>query len=111
MNNVCQRARDYLAAYAAKDLARISAMLAPDVYLRDWNISGAGKDFFIAETDKNFRAANKIEIHEVMMLNRGMTVAAQLEIYLDDKKESLDVVDVISFNESGEILGVRAYKS
>jgi ketosteroid isomerase-like protein len=38
-----ERFRAYIAAYARKDLAAIDAMLAPDVSLRDWNLSAQGK--------------------------------------------------------------------
>ncbi len=52
----------YLEAYAAKDLQRVSDMLADDVQLRDWKISVSGRNSAVAETEKNFQSANSIQI-------------------------------------------------
>jgi hypothetical protein len=46
--------------YANKNLEAISAMLAEEVHLRDWNISVFGKAKAIRETVKNFAEANPL---------------------------------------------------
>jgi hypothetical protein len=52
----------YLHLYANKNLEAISAMLAEEVHLRDWNISVFGKADAIRETAKNLAEAESIEI-------------------------------------------------
>jgi hypothetical protein len=46
--------RTYLQYYANKNLEAISAMLAEEVHLRDWNLSVFGRLEVLRETAKNF---------------------------------------------------------
>ena len=99
---------DYLAAYAAKDLARVAQMFAADIRLRDWKISVSGKEAAIAETDKNFRSALSIEIEVLSTYEAGDAVAGELRIVVD-RSEVLHVVDVLTFDAQGKISAIRAY--
>ena len=104
-----ERFSAYLAAYAAKDLAKISDMFAADVMLRDWKISVSGKDAALAETHKNFRSAGSIEIEILATYESGTGIAGELRIVVD-KSEVLYVVDVVSFDAQGRISSIRAYR-
>ncbi|MFM1956811.1 MAG: hypothetical protein RLZ41_210, partial [Actinomycetota bacterium] len=57
MNKRIDIVKQYLAAYAAKDIDAISVLISSDVKLQDWNIQGSGAEFFLAETAKNFDQA------------------------------------------------------
>jgi steroid delta-isomerase len=104
-----QLARDYLLAYAAKDIEAIGNLITSQVQLQDWNVSGEGAEFFLSETKKNFESAKSIEIQIRRLICSGAEVAAQLHIQVDGS-EGLEVVDVISFDDSGKITAIRAYK-
>ena len=98
----------YLEAYTAKDLQRVSDMLADDVLLRDWKISVAGRVTALAETEKNFQSADSIDIEILRTYEADDAVAGELKITVDGT-EVLHVVDVVSFNAAGKIQSIRAY--
>ncbi len=98
----------YLNSYADKDLTAIEAMFANDILLRDWKISVLGKEKALAETKKNFESANTIEIEILTTYENQNAVAAELKITVDDS-EVLYVVDVITFNATGQISAIKAY--
>ena len=98
----------YLDAYASKDLEAVAAMFADDVTLRDWKISVAGKDAAVAETAKNFAAADTIEIDILRTYAADQAIAGELRITVDSD-EILYVVDVVSFADDGKIQSIRAY--
>lgn len=101
--------RTYLHHYANKNLAAISAMLAEEVHLRDWNISVFGKAEAIRETAKNFAEAESIEIYILALYESTDTVAGELHIRVDGKID-LYVVDVVTFNAQGKVTAIRSYK-
>lgn len=101
--------RTYLHHYADKNLEAVSAMLAEDVHLRDWNISVHGKAEAVRETVKNFSQAESIEIRILAVYENEDTVAGELHIIVDSKID-LYVVDVITFNEQGKVTAIRSYK-
>ncbi|MBK7615230.1 MAG: nuclear transport factor 2 family protein [Burkholderiales bacterium] len=98
----------YLQAYARKDLPAIESMLSSDVRLCDWNKAVAGRAAVLAETAKNFAAAEIIEIETLATYARGDGVAGELRIVVDGQTE-LRVVDVLRFDTSGKITDIRAY--
>lgn len=101
--------RGYLAAYAAKDIGAIAAMLAPQVRLQDWQISVQGKDAVLAETRKNFAGADTIAIEILHVFTGVDSAAAELRIVVDGSIV-LEVVDVLRFDPSGLITAIRAYR-
>jgi uncharacterized protein (UPF0218 family) len=104
-----QRFERYLAAYAAKDIGAIDAMLVADVRLRDWSISVRGKAAFLAETQRNFENAESITIEIIQTTESSQSVSGELRIVVNGQVE-LFVVDVIDFDAQGLVTAVRAYK-
>ncbi|MCL6265342.1 nuclear transport factor 2 family protein [Flagellimonas myxillae] len=98
----------YLRKYAVKDLSGIEAMFSEDIILRDWKIRVTGKETAVAETQKNFQAADTIAIAVLATYESDDTVAAELKITVNGSEE-LFVVDVITFNPEGLITSIRAY--
>jgi len=107
MTNI-EKFKQYLNRYSEKDLESISAMFADEVSLRDWKISVNGKTNAVAETKNNFKNAGTIEIEVLSCLTNNNSVAGELKIIVD-QKETLYVVDVLTFNEKGLISSIRAY--
>lgn len=99
----------YLQHYAEKNLEAISAMLAEEVHLRDWNISVYGKAETLRETAKNFAEAETIEIEILALYESADTVAGELHVVVDGKI-NLYVVDVVTFDAQGMVTAIRSYK-
>ena len=99
----------YIRHYAEKNLDAVSAMLAEEVHLRDWNISVRGKAEALRETAKNFAEAETIEITILSMYESSDAVAGELHIIVDGKFD-LYVVDVLNFNAQGKVAAIRSYK-
>jgi steroid delta-isomerase len=107
--DLATRFRHFLDCYARKDLAGISAMLAPTATLRDWAISVRGAAEVEAETQRNFDNASSIGIEVLKLHASGATVAGELRIVVDGHIE-LFVVDVIDFDAEGRVAAIRSYK-
>ena len=103
-----ERFASYIAAYARKDLTAIGLKFSPEVHLRDWNLSVHGREAALAETAKNFAAAENIEIEILAMYRSEATVAGELRIVVN-QRHALHVVDVITFGADSKILSIRAY--
>ena len=99
----------YLHHYADKNLEAISAMLAEDTHLRDWNISVHGKTAALRETKKNFAEAESIEIRVLALYENSDTVVRELHIVVDGRID-LYVVDVVTFITQGRVTAIRSYK-
>lgn len=92
-----------------KNLEAVSAMLAEDVHLRDWNISVHGKAEALRETAKNFVEAESIEIQIFDVYENDISVAGELYIVVNGEID-LFVVDVVTFDAQGNITAIRSYK-
>ena len=99
---------NYLEKYAEKDMNAMAEMFAEDIVLRDWKIKVSGKGAALAETQKNFRAADSIAIDVLSIYENEKTVAAELKITVNQTEE-LYVVDVITFDDDSKIASIRAY--
>jgi hypothetical protein len=114
MGAAADRLRAFLRAYAAKDLAAIEPMVAEGARLQDWNLAVEGKARVLEETQRNFDAAQTIDIdvlrvHESDAPDGGTCAAAELRIVVDGTIE-LFVVDAVAFDRSGLVTSIRAYK-
>ena len=111
MNNIQLEllAREFLAAYEAKDLQTISSKLAEGVVVKDWNLEVVGKTQVLLEFAKNFEEASSLSIQIVQLHSSENAVAAELEIKVNEI-EILHVVDVITFAENNEITSIVSYK-
>lgn len=103
-----ERFAAYLDAYARKDLEAIEAMFSNDVQLRDWKLAVSGRDAAVAETRRNFEAAQTLAIEVLALHESSDAVAGELRIVVDGHIE-LHVVDVVDFAPDGRIKAIRAY--
>jgi hypothetical protein len=94
--------------YAARDLAALEPLLAEGVVLRDWKLRVVGKAAALAETRKNFEAAEQLAIDLLALYERPGGVAAELRITVN-RQDVIHVVDVFDLDASGRIAAIRAY--
>lgn len=106
LKNLCLR---YFNAFSNKDLERLDGMFSVGVQLQDWDIVAHGSIEVIAANKKIFDSVDSIVVLPVALYQDGNTVIAELEIIVNGK-ETINVVDVITFNEQQKITRIRAYK-
>src|SRR5512138_1291253 len=99
----------YLKRYAEKNLDGIAEIFDDEIVLRDWNIVVHGKHNALLETCKNFDTVKSIAIEPLFLYGNQDSIAAELKITLNGT-DKLYVIDVITFNPSGKIQSIRAYK-
>ena len=99
----------YFNAFSNKDVKTLNDMFNSQVTLRDWEISAAGVVGVVQANKKIFDSVNTIDVRPLALYQDANTVVAEIEILVNDT-ETLKVTDVISFNDTGEIISIRAYK-
>lgn len=104
-----QLARQVLVAYESKDIRFFEAAFDEDVVLRDWNMEVSGRAPALKEFSKNFNQAESLKINILQIFAGENRVAVELQIEIN-KQESLNVVDVIGFNDDGKISSIVAYR-
>ena len=103
----------YFDVWNSHDVSSLKNLLAAEATLRDWDVEVAGGDAVAAANAKIFTAEPgiKIEVLTTHMAVHTLTVVCEILVRLNNEKgEVLKVVDIISFDEEGKIVSVRAYK-
>lgn len=101
--------RKFLTAYEAKQLDVIAKMFSAEIVLKDWNYEVSGYEPALAEFAKNFADAKTLKISIKQLLVAHNSVAAEIEVLVNNS-DKINVVDVLRFNETGQILSIFAYK-
>lgn len=102
------RCLHFLDRYAAKDLAALLPMLAPEVHVRDWHLSLHGITEAEAFLRRNFEQARSLAIEVLHLHASGDTVVAEVRVVVDGDTE-LHLVDVMQFDAQGRVLSLRSY--
>ena len=109
-NDLKEICKLYFNLFSKKDIDGLSKLFSNDVTLRDWDILAIGKDEVIAANKNIFDNLDRIN---VKLLSQSLVhndrVFNQILIEIDNK-ETLRVVDIISFDNNGLIKKVEAYK-
>lgn len=106
LKNLCLK---YFNAFSKKDLEQLEEMFAVGVKLQDWDIVARGSIEVLAANKKIFAPVDSIVVLPLAMYQEDNTVIAELEIIINGK-ETINVVDVITFNGQQKITRIRAYK-
>lgn len=100
----------YFQTFARKDLDALRRMFADNVSLLDWNINVQGIEAVMAANQAIFESVGEIRVTPVNIVDGDSNaVIAELLIEIEGM-DALNVVDVLVFNQSGEITAIRAYK-
>ena len=100
---------EYFETFSRKDLDSLALMFTGDVVLRDWEISATGIDEVLAANKKIFNSVKYIHVMPLHLYQDNNTVAAELSIVVSGAVH-LSVVDIITFNDTGKIVSIKAYK-
>lgn len=107
--SISQVALLYLKSFAEKDIGSLEVLFADTVSLADWDGHLIGKDNIIEFNKKVFASINSISIDIVKVAVGQNTVMAELRITLNNST-TLNVVDVIEFDDDNKIQSIKAYK-
>ena len=103
------RSLNYFYIFSTKNSTALSFMFTSVCFLHDWENDAAGKAEVMAVYNKIFNSVESITVTPKAMYQEGLTVIAELLITINGKEQIL-VTDVITYDEIGKIVSVRAYK-
>ena len=104
-----QLALNYFLAWNAHDDVWLSNLLSENVSLIDWDNSASGKVDVISLNLKIWKDLPEIRAEVLDLTTSELHCAAKLKIHLNSMGETLDVVDVFTF-DNGKIETIKAYK-
>jgi hypothetical protein len=102
-------ALEYFNAFSNKDIQVLQSMFDTNITLRDWEINESGVSSVIEANTKIFNNVDTIKVTPVSLYQEHTTVVAELEILINNV-ETILVTDIITFNDLGKILSIKAYK-
>ena len=103
------RSLNYFYIFSTKNSTALSFMFASVCFLHDWENDAAGNTDVMSVYNKIFNSVESIAVTPRAIYQDGLTVIAELLITIDGKEQIL-VTDVITYDEIGKIVSVRAYK-
>ncbi len=98
----------YMAAFNAKDVEALGALLASDARLIDWEVSASGRAEVVEATRRIVTGGN-LRIRVDALIVDPPLVAADLTVTVNEELD-LKVVDLFEFAPDGLIRSVRAFK-
>lgn len=100
----------YFETFSNKDIEGLSKMFSDEVTLVDWDISESGIENVINANKNIFKSVETINVIPLKYYsNDDGSYAVEISILINGT-ETLDVVDVISFDQNGLINSIKAYK-
>ena len=99
----------YFEFFSKKDIDGLESMFSDEIILKDWDIFESGKLNVLQVNIKVFSIVDSISINLINMYCDDQTVISEIEIVIDNV-ERIFVVDIIRFNNSGQITSIFAYK-
>lgn len=102
---------NYFDTWNNHNLDRLQDLFSDSCSLRDWDINVSGKEKVIEANSNIFSSVPNINANLVNMYieNNLQTTVSELIIELNEN-DKLKVVDILTFNSSGLIESIRAYK-
>ena len=104
---------EYFTTFSNQDLEGLSRMFSDDVILIDWDINASGKEEVIEANKKIFQSVDTILVVPYFYYVGEEAYAVEIDVIVNSGKETeetIQVVDIISFNEEGLIQSIEAYK-
>ena len=111
--DVCDAAQEYFKVWNSHDLKALSAILAAEVVLQDWNVHVSGVRDVLKANGEIFESFSnvKISIVDLYPCVPKLTCACEIRVNLNDiAKTELKVLDVIRFDTELKVISVCAYK-
>lgn len=103
--------KKYFVNFENKNIEGLKRLFSDDVILADWNISAKGLPEVIDANINIFNSVSSIKIiqNSTYCNENNKKFACDISIVINDS-ETLDVVDLIEFDNNGKIKAIKAYK-
>ena len=101
--------KKYQEAFNNQDIDKLKSLFHKDVVLKDWERSVSGLNDVVSENEKIFKSVKSLEAISVKEYYFDNTAICVLKIHINNE-ETIDVVDIIEFDQEGKILSITAYK-
>lgn len=111
----------YYKAFVSKDLGTINELISDDILLIDWEIEVSGREEFLKTNQNLFASVGEISIISYSFFegvpvfitshidSTATTYFCPIDITIGENNQ-IRVLDLISFDSSGKICGIIAYK-
>lgn len=100
--------KDYFVAFANKDDAALFRMFDNNVELVDWEVRLSGRDAVMRNNSNLFESVTEIKITPVLIAVYGLTSMSKILVEING--QSINVVDMITFDNLGKIVKIEAYR-
>ena len=102
-------AENYFAAWNAHNLVRLRELMHPFVVLWDWENKVQGLEKVIQVNTDIFLSEPQINAKIINLFTNSDMVGAELKVNITNS-ESIDVVDILKFNQDGKLISIKAFK-
>ena len=99
----------YFEYFSNKDIEMLKSLFSKNVTLKDWEINVNGFDEVVQANIKIFDNVETIQVTLVEYYEHKKSCVCLIDI-LVNKKEILNVIDIIRFDENNKISEISAYK-
>ena len=113
MRDLKLTAAKYFKAFSTKDLAALESLYSDNCTLRDWEIFVEGKAGVLEANKSTFESVETISIQPMSYYRDKNTVLCEIEIVINEHADNtvrLLVLDLLEFNNNGNIKSIRAFK-
>ena len=101
-----KKSQDYFDRFKNKDIRGLSHLYSQDVRLVDWDIDIQGKEKVLNANSELFNLDFTLDVHTIYHSNNKTFN----EITITIGEDTLEIMDVITFNEHYQITNITAYK-
>ena len=101
--------KKYFEYFSNKDIEMLKSLFSKNVTLKDWEINVNGFDEVVQANIKIFDNVETIQVTLVEYYEHKKSCVCLIDI-LVNKKEILNVIDIIRFDENNKISEISAYK-
>lgn len=101
---------EYFKAFSDKDIDSLSKMFSDQISLVDWNISAIGKKKVVDINQNIFDNVKTIKVTPIDFYCNSNTSYAIKILIIIDEDETLNVIDIINFDDNGMITSITAFK-
>ena len=101
--------KKYFEYFSNKDIEMLKSLFSNNVTLKDWEINVNGFDEVVQANIKIFDNVETIQVTLVEYYEHKKSCVCLIDILIN-KKEILNVIDIIRFDENNKILEISAYK-